>query len=241
MRDPLARQREDTEEYYGTAPCVTLTNPLPMTATAMPSTTCPAFFAARTRRAYSARRARTALHAARTICNNRCLLSSKRRRPPPRRGPLATPPPHTPPLRLPPHQSASCRHPYRVRPPQQPLPQQAVRRRSTRPLRRQHWRHRRQSQRTSIPSSPLRSRRRSGCGSLGRAGRRTSPSSLHSSSAPGPPTSRVRPSTTLVMWTFTPCGRRGEHASHIHPHPAWTRSCEARAHARGSLAACHHR
>ena len=32
---------------------------------------------------------------------------------------------------------------------------------------------------------------------------------------------------------------RGAHLTH--PHPAWTRSCEARAHARGSLAACHHR
>lgn len=172
----------------------------------------------------------------RTICRNRCPLSSKRRRPPLRRGPLATPPPHTPPLRLPPHQSASCRRPYRVCPPQQPLPQQAVRRWSTRrqslrPLRRQHWRHRRQSQRTSIPSSPLRSRRPFGSGSLGRAGHRTSPSSLHSSSAPGRPTSRVRPSTRLVMWTFTPCGRRGEHASHVHIPPGHAHAKHARTHA----------
>ena len=32
---------------------------------------------------------------------------------------------------------------------------------------------------------------------------------------------------------------RGAHLKH--PHPARTRSCEARAHGRGSLAACHHR
>ena len=155
-----------------------------------------------------------------TICRHRCPLSSKRRRPPPRMGPLATTPPRPrpPPPQPPPHQSASCLHPCRVHPPRKPVRQQPVRRWSSRrrplrrqPLRRQHRRHRRQSQRTSIPYSPLRlwqSRRPSGCGSPGRAGRRTTPSSLHSSSAPGPPTSRARLSTRLVMWTLRPCGRR---------------------------------